>query len=256
LTAGRSVRLISEMGHSSFAVIADVHGNAWALEAVLRDIAARGLTNIVNLGDNANGPIDPARSIELLRASGAIHVRGNGDRMTGEGGALARGSAKFARERLDIAALRWLRELPAVVRGDGWMAFHATLRTDEEYFLENVVAGKTVLASSIEILARLGEADANLVLCGHTHIPRLVRLGGRTIVNPGSVGLPAYVDNDAPQHVVETGSPDARYAILRRDASDWRVEFVCVPYDWTAAAAAARAAGWEDWARNVETGYA
>ena len=72
------------------AVIADVHGNAWALEAVLADIAHRGVKTIVNLGDNANGPLDPARSVELLRGCGAMHVRGNGDRMTAEGGATAR----------------------------------------------------------------------------------------------------------------------------------------------------------------------
>ena len=72
------------MNATEFAVIADVHGNAWALEAVLGDIARRGVKGIVNLGDNANGPLDPARSVELLRGCDAIHVRGNGDRMTGE----------------------------------------------------------------------------------------------------------------------------------------------------------------------------
>ena len=239
-----------------FAVIADVHGNAWALEAVLSDISRRELKSIVNLGDNANGPLDPARSVELLRGCGARHVRGNGDRMTGEGGATARRSALFARERLDEDALRWLRELPFQLRGEGWLAFHATLRSDEEYLLENVAAGRTVLASSLEIAARLGGADASLVLSGHTHIPRLVRLeDGRVVVNPGSVGLPAYEDTEPSPHAVENGSPDARYAIVRRDEAGWRVEFVSVPYDWRTAASAARAAGWAPWARYLETGY-
>jgi predicted phosphodiesterase len=244
------------MSATEMAVIADVHGNAWALEAVLGDIARRGVKAIVNLGDNANGPLDPARSVELLRGCGAAHVRGNGDRMTGEGGPAARRSAIFARERLDEDALRWLRDLPAVLRGEGWVAFHGTPRSDEEYFLETVVAGKTALASREEITTRLGEAQASLALCGHTHIPRLVRLeGGRIVVNPGSVGLPAYEDNEPAAHVVETGSPEARYAIVRRDADSWRVEFLCVPYDWRAAGSAARAAGWPAWARYVETGY-
>jgi predicted phosphodiesterase len=246
------------MNAMEFAVIADVHGNAWALEAVLADLARRGVQAIVNLGDNANGPLDPVRSVVLLRSCGAVHVRGNGDRMTGEGGPTARRSAGFARERLDADALRWLRELPAQVRGEDWIAFHATPRSDEEYFLENVAAGKTVLASRAEITARLGDADdaASLVLCGHTHIPRLVRLeDGRLIVNPGSVGLPAYQDDAPSPHVVETGSPHARYAIVRRVAADWRVEFVAVPYDWSAAGVAARAAGWSEWARHVETGF-
>src|SRR5690606_12579707 len=110
------------MSASGIAVIADVHGNAPALEAVLADIAARNISQTVNLGDNANGPIDPARSVALLRRSGAIHVRGNGDRMVGEGGATARGSAQFARERLDAEAIAWLRDLPAIAHGDGWTA--------------------------------------------------------------------------------------------------------------------------------------
>lgn len=244
------------MNPTEFAAIADAHGNAWAIEAVLADIARRSVKTIVNLGDNANGPLEPARSVALLRASGALHLRGNGDRMTGEGGASANGSARYARERLDEDALRWLRELPPTLRGDGWLAFHATPSSDEEYFLENVAAGKTVLASQAEIAARLGNADAPLVLCGHTHIPRLVRLDdGRLIVNPGSIGLPAYA-LDAPEpHAVDNGSPHARYAIVRRDAGAWSAEFICVSYDWRAAGAAARAAGWSDWARAVETGY-
>jgi predicted phosphodiesterase len=238
------------------AVIADVHGNAWALAAVLADIADRGVKTIVNLGDNANGPLDPAKSVELLRGCGALHVRGNGDRMTGEGGANARKSAVFARERLNADALQWLRELPREIRGEGWLALHASPRSDEEYVLENVVAGKTVLASREEITTRLIGADASLMLTGHTHIPRVVRLDeGRLVVNPGSVGLPAYEDSEPRAHVVENGSPHARYAIVRRHEADWLVNFVSVPYDWNAAGAAAREAGWPAWARYVETGY-
>lgn len=246
------------MNAESLAVIADVHGNALALEAVLADIARRGVKQVVNLGDNANGPLEPARSVALLRESGAVHVRGNGDRMTAEGGAVARGSAKFARERLDEEALRWLGELPVSVRGAGWLAFHATPRSDEEYFLENVSGGKTVLASGAEIAGRLGApAGESLVLCGHTHRPRRVTLAdGRTIVNPGSVGLPAYRDNTPEPHGVENGSPHARYAIVRRSGAEWKMEFVAVTYDWMAAANMARDAGWEEWARNLETGRA
>ncbi len=240
----------------AFAVIADVHGNAWALEAVLADIAARGIRTIVNLGDNANGPLDPVRAVALLRASRAIHVRGNGDRMTGDGSEPMPGSVRYARERLDADALRWLRELPVQARGDGWLAFHATPRSDSEYLLENPVAGSVIPASAHEIATRLGDADAPLLLCGHTHLARLVQLpDGRLVVNPGSVGLPAYTDDVPVPHAVEAGSPDARYACVERAGDRWRVEFVCLPYDAHAAANAARAAGWHDWARHVETGF-
>ena len=49
-----------------FAAIADVHGNHLALEAVLADIAAQGINDIVNLGDMLSGPLDARRTIEIL----------------------------------------------------------------------------------------------------------------------------------------------------------------------------------------------
>ena len=255
LAASSPPRCVPRMSAPEIAIIADVHGNARALEAVLADIERRGAKTIVNLGDNANGPLEPARCVELLRASGAAHVRGNGDRMTGEAGPDARGSALFARERLDADALRWLRELPALVTGDDWTAFHATPRSDEDYFLEAIVDGRTTLAPTTHILARLGPIDTSLIFCGHTHLARLVRLpDGRMIVNPGSVGLPAYEDQTPSPHVIEAGSPHARYATVRRAAGEWHISFHCIPYDWTAAAATARAAGWTTWAAQLETG--
>jgi diadenosine tetraphosphatase ApaH/serine/threonine PP2A family protein phosphatase len=149
-----------------------------------------------------------------------------------------------------------LRDLPLVVRDEDWFACHGTPTSDTEYLLEKVIAEKTVLASGDEIAGRLGAVDASLILCGHSHIPRAVRLAdGRTVVNPGSVGLPAYRDDQPTAHAVETGNPAARYAMVARRGDEWRVEFVCVPYDWRAAAAAARNAGWPAWARNLETGY-
>ncbi|NIU79389.1 MAG: hypothetical protein GWN71_39355, partial [Gammaproteobacteria bacterium] len=87
----------------------------------------------------------------------------------------------------------------------------------------------------------LSDVRQEVVLCGHTHVPRLVALlDGRIAVNPGSVGLPAY-DDDAPHpHVMEAGSPHARYAVLVRREGTWSVELVALPYDWSAAARAAR----------------
>ncbi|MGC2775196.1 MAG: metallophosphoesterase, partial [Bradyrhizobium sp.] len=62
-----------------FAAIADVHGNHLALEAVLTDIRAQGVTDIVNLGDMASGPLDARKAMDALMALDAVHVRGNHD---------------------------------------------------------------------------------------------------------------------------------------------------------------------------------
>ena len=63
-----------------FAAIADVHGNYLALEAVLADIRAQGIGDIVNLGDMASGPLDARRTMDALMALDAVHVLGNHDR--------------------------------------------------------------------------------------------------------------------------------------------------------------------------------
>jgi predicted phosphodiesterase len=97
----------------------------------------------------------------------------------------------------------------------------------------------------------------SVVLCAHSHVPRVVRLGsGQLAVNPGSVGLPAY-DQDQPYpHVMEAGSPHARYAVLQNTSRGWRVEQLAIPYDHDAAADAASANGRPDWATWLQTGRA
>ena len=95
-----------------------------------------------------------------------------------------------------------------------------------------------------------------LILCGHTHIARAVRLGdGRLIVNPGSVGSPGYRDTHPFPHVIEAGTPDARYAILELVDDGWRVTFRHVPYDHDAMAALARCNGQPELASALATGW-
>jgi diadenosine tetraphosphatase ApaH/serine/threonine PP2A family protein phosphatase len=72
--------------------------------------------------------------------------------------------------------------------------------------------------------------SARIILCGHTHVPRVIRLrDGRMIVNPGSVGLPGY-DGQAPvSYVVEVGTPHACYAILERTKGGWSATIRYIP---------------------------
>ena len=93
---------------------------------------------------------------------------------------------------------------------------HATPGNDEVYWLETVMPDGTVRMSSLEAIEKQAEGiSQSLILCAHTHIARAVRLrDGRMVVNPGSVGVPGYRDNAPFPHVIEAGTPDARYAIL------------------------------------------
>jgi hypothetical protein len=69
------------------------------------------------------------------------------------------------------------------------------------------------------------------------------------------VGLQAYEDDYPYPHVIETGSPDARYAIVERRAAGWVAELLTVPYDHQKMAELARLRGRPDWARALLTGY-
>ena len=96
----------------------------------------------------------------------------------------------------------------------------------------------------------------SLILCAHTHLARAVRLSdGRIIVNPGSVGSPGYRDKHPYPHVVEAGTPDARYAILESRDAAWQVTFRHVPYDHEAMAALARTNGQPELANALATGW-
>jgi hypothetical protein len=92
------------------------------------------------------------------------------------------------------------------------------------------------------------------MLCAHSHVPRIVRLGQSLIVNPGSVGLPAY-ESGEPRYVMESGSPDAHYAILTHDDRGWIAELVTLAYDSELAAVTAERHGRLDWARALRTGF-
>ncbi len=97
---------------------------------------------------------------------------------------------------------------------------HGIPGDDNEYLLEDLIDGRMVLAPVESITARLGRMQNSLLLCGHSHLPRVVHAGAATlIVNPGSVGCPAYSDPNPPAHVSAVGSPHARYALLDRPAA-------------------------------------
>ena len=111
------------------------------------------------------------------------------------------------------------------------------------------------LASAQSIAQAADGVAHRLMLCGHTHLARAVRLDdGRMIVNPGSVGSPAYRDVHPVPHVVEVGTVDACYAILELKADQWHVTFRQVPYDHRAMARLAREKQQADWASALETG--
>jgi predicted phosphodiesterase len=235
------------------AVLADIHGNADALQAVLTDLAAHAPDAIVNLGDCFSGPLDAARTADLLAGAGiTVTVRGNHDRWL-----LDRPLTGWeipCHPQLSRDTLDWIASLPATATfGDAFLC-HATPQDDLTYWMEEATPeGGTRRAPLAAITARAGGLPQSLLLCGHSHIARALRLpDGRLILNPGSVGCAGFAEDD---HNVSTGHPFASYAILDQSRTGWSITQRLIPYDTRPATTRARAAGYPDWAAALATGW-
>lgn len=248
--------------YGAFALIADIHGNRWALEAVLEDLDRRGIRNVANLGDSLYGPLDPAGTADLIMVQPFTSIRGNQDRLllqSSPSGETAP-SWSFARSQLNPCHVDWLGSLPptAVVVDGMCFCCHGTPERDNAYLLERVGCdGRVRPVGRCTLDSVLQDFPFDVIACGHSHIPRLVTMpDGRRVLNPGSVGLPAYRDEEPFPHVMAAGTPHARYAILNRLDDGWAIEFVTVAYDWMTAARIAAANHRPDWADWLATGQA
>jgi predicted phosphodiesterase len=248
------------------ALISDIHGNCWALSAVLDHITRQRVDAIWNLGDILSGPLEPAATADLLAPLALPTIRGNCERgllacAERPGGA----SDQFAFVHTEPRHRDWLRGLPATLapRADVLLC-HGTPRSDVEPMLETVELDGPRPASHAEIQRRAGGLPVRLIACGHTHVPRLMRTDdGCVIVNPGSVGLQAFDDphpltppEQPVLYYVETGSPHASYAIAEDTVPGWEVSFHRVAYDWESAAACADRNDRPEWAHALRTGFA
>ncbi|WP_337269042.1 metallophosphoesterase family protein [Oryzifoliimicrobium ureilyticus] len=242
-----------------FAAIADIHGNIDALDAVIADIRSQRVGDIVNLGDFFSSPLEAGKTADRLMTLGFPSVRGNHDRyLLQNDRSKMHASDAVAFDQLSAQHLKWLSQIPShLIWRDDIFLCHATPEDDETYWLHTVARDGLVCTRPLpEIEAFASGLQQSLILCAHTHMPCAVRLSdGRLIVNPGSVGCPAY-DSDQPfDHKVETGTPAASYAILEKVASDRTVAFRLVPYDTAAMVALARHRERSEWAEALATGW-
>ena len=240
------------------AVVSDIHGNLPALQAVVEDFGRRGVDRVINLGDSVSGPLLPLQTARWLMASGWLHLAGNHERQVLTQGPPQWSPADaYAHAQLGPEEFAWMVSLrPNLALSDEIHLCHASPRSDLEYLLDTVEPGGVRIASAAEIGERLDGVGAALVLCGHTHHPRAVRSAtGQLIVNPGSVGLQAYDDDHPHWHLIENGSPDARYAIVERGPGGWTAALISVPYDHESMARLADERGQPDWSHALRCGY-
>ncbi len=223
-----------------FAVLSDVHGNAYALDAVLRDIRSVSPDLIINLGDQIEGSADPARACAMQAELGAVEVRGNNEEKLwpgGRRGELAQQFGAWLGTQLGAGELARLAGLPLLAHAAGGevLACHGTPTSAWEMLLwqwqfENAQTGEGHYRARDprELLALVQPWNARVVLTGHTHRPGATLVGDTLVVNTGAVS--DQVDGD----------PQARWTLLRRQAGHWSAEFRAVAYDVAAAVAWSR----------------
>ena len=248
------------MPSQRLAVISDIHGNSAALDAVLADIDRHGITEVLNLGDSLSGPMDPAGTADRLMARDFPTIAGNHDRWLIDRPAAEQPLwERWTLPKLSPAHLDWVRAHPARHEVGEVLMTHGTPASDTENWL-HVRADWGVMrpAGLDEVAVHAGDEPFQVILSGHTHFPRIVRLpDGRLLVNPGAVGCPAYLDDRTdPPFVAETGAPDARYAVIEEFDGRWQASLHAVHYDPAAMVAMARDIGAESWVVALSTGWA
>ena len=233
------------------ALISDIHGNGVALDAVLADIAAREVDEIVCLGDIAAGGPQPSQVVRRLRKLGCRAVRGNADGWLLE--SLPPGRSEATRRLSDIVAwartqvgdadLAYLAALPATERcsvgGLELLCVHGSPRSDLEPLLAT-----THDDALDEVLAAAG---ARVLAAGHTHLQLLRQHGDSVLVNPGSVGLPLATMTESPPLPAS-----AEYALATVNDGEVEISFRRLPIDVDALRAASALMPHASWASDLE----
>jgi putative phosphoesterase len=206
-------------------LIADVHANWEALLALQR--AEPQPDAVLFAGDAAGYGPEPAICAQWLLANTALAVRGNHDEALSVGGAAGAPPelAEAARETLAHARRvigprerdrlgRWPLQGFVTLGGARFSVVHGTPA--------DPLAGRVDATTHPEakLHSLFDDVAADVIVLGHTHAPALRKLGGRVIVNPGSVGQPRY------------GAPDATYAVWE----DGQIQIKHLHYDHEAAA--------------------
>jgi predicted phosphodiesterase len=215
------------------AVIADIHGNLTALEAVLADVAAQRADQVVCLGDVAATGPQPREVVSRLRDLGCPVVRGNTDADAVRPVRLSpldeEAHRYFDIDRWtsaqlspkDLAYLRTFQITITLPLGDDatLLCFHGSPRSNTA----------DIFATTPDpVLARMLDGYAATVMAGgHTHTPFVRRLRQLLFLNPGSVGQPFEATASGIRHL-----PWAEYAIVEReDSARLSVELRRVPID-------------------------
>jgi predicted phosphodiesterase len=231
-------------------VFGDVHGNLAALEAVIADGSNQGVATWICLGDVAFRGPQPAECVEAVACLPGIQVVGNTDQWLFQG--FPKGFAPSAERMQQLIRFReWgmqrLQDTHLQRLGNAPFS-HSLLLGQQEvlFFHSSPSSTEAWLPSSLsedELVPLVTNHTADMVIYGHIHSPYVRQVGGRIVVNAGSVGHPTDGDNRA------------AYLLLRVSCGVTSLELRRVPYRWQDAVAHARSADMpavDEYARALE----
>ncbi len=219
-------------------VLADVHGNTVALDAVLADIALESVDLVVCLGDlAANGP-DPTGAIDRIAELSCPVAVGNTDidliDMPGwwhdpaavgapESARRVVEISRWCADQLDDHHKQFLADLPLTIEtslgeAGSLLGFHGSPMSATDII--------TSTTASEDLDAMLNGFEQSVMAGGHTHVPMIRRNHGQTIVNPGSIGLP-FADYGFVGEVAVLNH--AAYALVTTTGLDIDIELRQIP---------------------------
>ena len=215
-----------------YAVISDIHGNMQALDAVLEHIKSQNVNKILCLGDLAMAGPEPNKVIKKVKNQNWQIIQGNTDNMIAnysdilfnklkQNAPIMANALKYDVSDIKQENIDFLKNLPVNfelnVEDVKILMVHGSPRKQDENIFPNL--------TDDEVTQMTSATDANLILCGHTHIPCGYQLKNKkTVVNVGSVGRPF------------TDKPLSCYAIINIENSEFEVEHHYVDYDKNKAA--------------------
>lgn len=234
-----------------WALFSDIHANIRALDRVLEAIDRENPDKVICLGDLVGYGANPNEVIDRLRERKIPTIMGNYDDGVGydredcgcayttkEDRELGDRSLAWSKTAVIPENKNYLRRLLPEIREKvkGWkiLLVHGSPRKINEYLF--------VDRPEERVAPMLKKTGADIVICGHTHLPYHKNIEGIHLINTGSVGKP------------KSGSPEADFVIINF-AEELEVSFRKVKYDWEAAADDIIKAGLpEKFAQQVRTG--
>ncbi len=204
------------------AILSDIHGNIYALNAVLSDIKSLNVSEILFLGDLVIGGPTPLEVFQELRNLKPIcWVKGNTDGWfaeiseewlpTTEQEEKIYKNYIYARKHLSKESIDFLLKRPEKcffeTAGVTILAVHGSPRSISEGIGKNITYN--------ELKKIFSNIEESIIVSGHSHIPYIGKIGNKVIFNAGSIGMPLDGDNRASYGIIKIKNHNPKCSIRR-----------------------------------------